>query len=84
MFISMLEGIEYPNALEQSYKTLSLADFEHYFESLSSNNINLYKAHIGKTDEEIKEIIAVRSRLMLNGGIKKFHKEELATEDFKS
>ena len=84
MFISMLEGIEYPNALEQSYKTLSLTDFEHYFESLSSNNINLYKAHIGKTDEEIKEIIAVRSRLMLNGGIKKFHKEELATEDFKS
>jgi len=84
IFKELLKEIEYPNWEKQSYKTLSLEEFERYFDSLSETNPNLYKAHQGKTNEEIQDILKIKNKLTLTGGIKKFSKDELVTDTFKS
>lgn len=85
IFINLLEEIEFPNIDSQtSYKTFNLHEFETYFSHLEQNNSNLYKSHIGKTDEEIKDILEYRQNLILTGETQEFSGDELNTEDFQS
>jgi hypothetical protein len=84
IFISMLEDINYPDASSKSYDTLSIEEFENYFESLKDSDSNLYNLHQGKTDEEIKDILKYASKLELTGDIKRFSGEQLLQEQFQS
>lgn len=85
IFVNLLEEIEFPNIDDQtSYKTFNLQDFETYFAQLEQNNPNLYKSHIGKTDEEIKDILEYRQNLILTGETKEFLGDALNTDDFQS
>jgi len=83
IFVSMLKDIGYPNAQEQSFKTFDLNAFEGYFESLQEKDSNMYKAHTGKTDEEIKDIVNARDRLILDKPVRKFSNEQLSSDEFK-
>lgn len=67
-----------------SFKTLDLNTFEHYFNTLEEKNPILYKNHVGKTDEEIKDILKCRDRLNLSGETKSFSGKELKTDIFQS
>ena len=85
IFINLLKEIDFPNVdSNTSYKNFNLQEFEDYFAQLETNNSDLYRSHIGKTDEEIKDIIKYRQNLILNGEIQEFSGNELNTEDFKS
>jgi GTPase SAR1 family protein len=84
IFRNLLKDIEYPEAEKQSFKTLSSGKFEEFFASLESKNSNLYKAHVGKTDEEIKDILKARGKLILNGSTKEFSGDELLKDSFQS
>lgn len=67
-----------------SFRKLSLADFERYFQSLEEKNPSLYKNHVGKTDEEIKDILSVKDRLRLDGKTLTFSGQQLKSDDFQS
>ncbi|MEK5762698.1 dynamin family protein [Acinetobacter junii] len=67
-----------------SFKTLSLTDFENYFNALEEKNPTLYKNHVGKTDEEIKDILKCRDRLTLTGETKHFSGNDLKTDVFQA
>lgn len=67
-----------------SFRTLSLIDFEKYFHALEEKNPNLYKSHVGKTDEEIKDILKCRDKLTLTGETKLFQGNELKTDAFQA
>ena len=85
IFLSLLEEIEFPKIDDQtSYKTFVFQDFKSYFDSLEQKNSNLYKSHLGKTDEEIKDILEYRQKLILSGETKEFLGDELNTADFQS
>lgn len=85
IFLNLLKEIEFPNIdSNTSYKNFNLQDFESYFTQLEAKNPYLYRSHIGKTDEEIKDIIKYRENLVLNGETQEFSGNELNTEDFKS
>jgi GTPase SAR1 family protein len=84
IFQNLLKDIEYPEAEKQSFKALSSEKFEEFFASLESKNSNLYKAHVGKTDEEIKDILKARGKLILNGSKKEFYGDELLKDSFQS
>jgi hypothetical protein len=84
IFIELLKDIKYPDAEKQHFKIISLSQFESYFNSLEQSNLNLYKNHIGKTDEEIKDIINVRSKLRLDGGTITFSGNQLLTDEFQA
>lgn len=61
IFQALLEEIEYVQpAQKTSFRSLSKESFERYFNSLEEKNPGLYKNHIGKTDEEIKDILEIR------------------------
>lgn len=83
IFQKMLEEIEYPNAKQISYKSLSKDEFEQYFSGLELKNPNLYKSHQGKTDQEILDILACRNQLQLNGAKQEFIGEQLNQDDFR-
>lgn len=82
IFKEMLKEIDYPDFEMVSYKTLSEQDFEDYFNSLEIENPMLYKSHVGKTNEEILDIIACRNKLRLDGQKIEFHGDELNQNDF--
>lgn len=67
-----------------SFRNLSLSDFENYFSNLEETNPTLFKSHVGKTDEEIKDILKCRDRLTLTGEKKLFTGEELKKDGFQS
>lgn len=67
-----------------SFRTISLHDFEQYFAELETKDKALYRSHVGKTDEEIKDIIKCRDRLTLTGETKTFSGEELKTDAFQA
>ena len=82
IFIELLKDIEYPNYETESYKTISLEKFHSFFNALETKNPNLFKNHVGKTDEEIKDIINCRDKLILTGKVKEFTGDELLTDTF--
>lgn len=84
IFQELLKEIEYPDPYRQHYKTLSIDKFNRYFEQLETNNHHIYKNHIGKTDEEIRDILNCRDRLTLTGETKKFSGSELLEDSFQS
>lgn len=84
IFVSMLKEIEYPEAEKQSFRIMTLEEFENYFDELSQSKPAIYKNHLGKTDEEIKDILKYKVKLTLDGSIKEFSGEQLSTDEFQS
>ncbi|WP_288320124.1 dynamin family protein [uncultured Haemophilus sp.] len=84
IFQNLLKEIDYPDAESADYKTLSLERFEDYFNNLENIDPNLYRNHVGKTDEEIKDILKYRDKLTLTGKIKEFPKEDLYSDKFQA
>jgi len=87
IFRSMLKDLEFPNAENVDFISLSLSEFENYFDSLEENNRGLYKEHVGKTDEEIKDILKNKQGInsLLNKTPLEFiGNENLRSDDFKS
>lgn len=84
IFISLLKEIEYSNAEKAHFKTLNEQDFSDYFDSLREKNKNIFNAHSGKTDEEIREILRFRDQLILTGETREFSGDSLTKEDFQS
>ena len=84
IFQNLLKEIDYPDAESVDYKTLSLERFEDYFNNLENTDPNLYRNHVGKTDEEIKDILKYRDKLTLTGKIKEFPKEDLYSDKFQA
>jgi GTPase SAR1 family protein len=66
------------------FKSLSLANFDQYFHYLEEKNPSLYKNHVGKTDEEIRDILKCRDRLTLTGETRQFAGHELKTDAFQA
>lgn len=84
IFCSTLKEINFPNAENENYKTLSPSKFESYFTELEEKNNQLYKSHVGKTDEEIKDILKNRDKIKLGGKPKEFTGDELNQDAFQS
>jgi GTPase SAR1 family protein len=84
IFRATLKEIHFPNAENESYETLSLPAFESYFTDLEQKDNQLYKSHVGKTDEEIKDILKNREKIKLGGKIKEFAGDELCQDVFQS
>ncbi|OYQ87262.1 hypothetical protein B9T21_06915 [Wohlfahrtiimonas chitiniclastica] len=84
IFQEMLQELQYPNAEEVSYKTLTLTDFKNFFNTLEETNNALYKSHVGKTDQEIIDILKTTSNLRLDGSKIIFSGDELSKDDFQS
>lgn len=84
IFRQLLIEIKYPNAENESFRNVSLDKFEAYFSSLEEMEHDLYKNHIGKTDEEIKDIIKSRDKLRLDGDTIHFSGDELTKDIFQA
>ncbi len=84
IFLDMLRELEFPINSKTSFETLSLSDFEDFFEELKEKNSNLYNLHLGKSDEEIRDILKYRDLLELSGNEYLFSGEELYSEKFQS
>ena len=84
IFKELLKEIEYPEFEGVTYKKLLIKDFSEYFDSLAEKNPSLYKAHVGKTDEEIKDILTCKDDLLLTGKTLEFKGDELLKDDFQS
>lgn len=85
IFIDLLREIGISSVeSNMSFRTIDLNEFENYFDSLEESDPLKYKSHVGKTDEEIKDIIRCRDKLILNGDVKYFIGDELNEDDFKS
>ena len=82
IFQEMLAELEYPAAESISFKDLDINEFESYFLNLEEKNNQLYKNHVGKTDQEILDILKSKLKLTLNGGKIEFHGEELNEDKF--
>lgn len=82
IFQEILAELEYPAAESISFKDLDINEFESYFLNLEEKNNQLYKNHVGKTDQEILDILKSKSKLTLNGGKIEFHGEELNEDKF--
>jgi len=84
IFQELLKEINYPTSEEANYKTLNIDKFNRYFETLEETNPNIYKNHIGKTDEEIRDILKCRDKLTLTGKTKEFSGNQLSEDSFQS
>lgn len=84
IFQDMLLELEYPAATSISFKDLDSNEFETYFANLEEKNNQLHKNHVGKTDQEILDILKSKSKLNLNGGKIEFHGDELNEEKFQT
>lgn len=83
-FQELLKEIEHPEAETANFETFSADAFEKYFTELEEKKPALYKNHIGKTDEEIKDILKYRKNLILDGREIKFTGDELTTDKFQA
>ncbi len=83
IFTSMLKDINYPNYSSESFETLDIEKFRAFFGALEDSNIELFKNHHGKTDEEIIDILRWKNDLILTGEEKLFSGEDLNSENFK-
>lgn len=84
IFINLLKEINYPTDNTTGFHNLSVSQFERYFENLEQTDNQLYKNHVGKTDEEIKDILKYRKELTLTGETKNFNGNQLKGEEFQS
>ena len=84
IFRQILSEIKFPNAEGESFRTLSLERFNKYFASLEDVDRELYKNHTGKTDEEIRDIIKNRDRLILTGNGLQFSGDDLLGDAFQA
>ena len=86
IFREILNDLKYDNANNLSFDTLSLEDFENYFNNLENTNKDLYKANVGKTNEDIKDIIRGKDTILqyLNSKPKIFTGSEIRGEELKS
>lgn len=84
IFQTLLQEIDYPDAVNESFKTLDPVVFEKYFSGLDSSNHSLYKNHVGKTDQEIKDILKCRNKLMLGEKAREFSGDDLEGEIFQA
>lgn len=84
IFINLLKEINYPTDNTTGFHNLSVPEFERYFENLEQKDNQLYKNHVGKTDEEIKDILKYRKELTLTGETKGFNGNQLEGEEFQS
>jgi len=84
IFQDMLLELEYPAATNVSFKDLDSNEFESYFANLEEKNNQLHKNHVGKTDQEILDILKSKSKLTLNGGKIEFHGDELNEDKFQT
>ena len=84
IFQDMLLELEYPEATSISFKDLDSNEFETYFANLEEKNNQLHKNHVGKTDQEILDILKSKSKLTLNGGKIEFYGDELNEEKFQT
>lgn len=82
IFQTMLKDIEFPNYSNEDFSLLDLERFNSFFDHLKDKNANLYNLHIGRTDEEIREIIKFRDSLLLTGDRFEFLGDELLSEKF--
>ena len=84
IFRSMLKDLEYPNAENVDFMSLNLSDFERHFESLEESNRGLYKEHVGKTNEEIIDILKNRNAIaqLLNQPSREFNGDMLNSHEF--
>ncbi|SUT91000.1 dynamin family protein [Actinobacillus lignieresii] len=83
-FIALLNTLQYPNINKITLETLSLEEFNRYFNELEEKNPNLYKLHKGKTEIEIQDILSNKHRLILTGETKTFLGDDIYSEEFKS
>ncbi len=84
IFCDMLEELDYPSSQSENFRTIDLLKFEQYFDNLGGSNPGLYKSHLGKTDEEIKDILKNRDRLTLTGATQTFSGDQLNKDEFQS
>ena len=84
IFQSMLKDINYENYQNITYKDLSEDEFQRYFDSLEETDPNLYKAHLGRTDKEILDILKAKDRLRLDGTEEIFSGDDVYSERFQS
>ncbi|WP_026878048.1 dynamin family protein [Ignatzschineria larvae DSM 13226] len=84
IFVTLVDEIGYQphGGSPISFRDINLEDFENYFSKLEDSDPALYKSHIGKTDEEIKDIIKCRDKLILTGEVKEFSGDQLKENDF--
>ncbi|MBV7276117.1 dynamin family protein [Clostridium sp. PL3] len=85
MFRQMLKSVDYSNSEQLNFDNFRLNDFERYFNDLSSVNPSVYKEHVGKTEEDIKDILKYREEISryLDGLPKVFRAEELKSDELK-
>lgn len=84
IFQQLLAEIKYPEAEKASFRSLSQANFDAYFAKLEETEKELYKNHIGKTDEEIRDILKNRDKLNLTGKSMNFSGDDLTKESFQA
>lgn len=84
IFQQLLAEIKYPDAEKASFRSLSLANFDAYFAKLEETEKELYKNHVGKTDEEIRDILKNRDKLNLTGKSQNFSGDDLNKENFQA
>lgn len=85
IFKSMLRDLEYPNVEEINFLYMTEEEFNNYFNELKEKNKNLYTAHIGKTNEEIIDILKNKNEInqLLDSPPKIFSDTQLQSKDFR-
>ena len=84
IFRSMLKDLEYPNAENVDFMNMNIDEFNRYFESLENEKTYLYKEHVGKTNEEIIDILKNRLAIsqLLNQPSREFSGDMLNSQEF--
>lgn len=83
IFRGMLKEIAYPDYENVSYRNITLEEFDKHFNDLQETDPHRYNYHVGKTNEEILDIIKCQKNLRLDGSAIEFSGDELNSENFK-
>ena len=83
IFRGMLKEIAYPDYENVSYRNITLEEFDKHFNDLQETDSHRYNYHVGKTNEEILDIIKCQKNLRLDGSAIEFSGDELNSENFK-
>ena len=84
IFVQLLKEIKYPNAEVTTFRNLTIDKFEQFFAKLEETEKELYKNHVGKTDEGVKDILKNRDELRLTGESMVFSGDDLNKDIFQS
>jgi len=82
IFHKLLSDIKYPNYKNINYLTFDSETFKQEFQKLEELDINLYKLHSGKTDEEILDLLKFRNSLELDQKDLFFDDSQIETDEF--